>query len=143
MKQIMPPNYVKNRKTGSAVNNLLWKNERGMSLVEALVVLLILGAVLVPLMNTFIFGSLTAAKARHEVKALNLAQSKLEEIKNLPSNSVTDIIIPLAFAEDPEYTYKLNVVNTNYNLKTVTVSVYYQDGGTAKELAVTAEKLKR
>ena len=122
---------------------MLFQNERGMSLIEVLVAVLILGLALVPLMSTFASGSLFATRARHEVKALNLAQSKLEEIKNLPASSVASVTSPAAFPGNPGYSYQLSVAGGVYNLKTVTVSVYYQDGSTPKELVLTTEKLKR
>lgn len=58
----------------------------GMSLIEVMVALLILGLMTVPLVNFFLTGSVFTAVARHDVTALNFAQEVLEAVKSAPEN---------------------------------------------------------
>ncbi|MBC7105565.1 MAG: prepilin-type N-terminal cleavage/methylation domain-containing protein, partial [Firmicutes bacterium] len=58
----------------------------GMSLIEVMVALLLLGLLTVPLVNFFLTGSVFAAVARHDVTALNFAQEVLEAVKGAPDN---------------------------------------------------------
>ncbi len=58
----------------------------GMSLIEVMVALLVLGLMIVPLVNFFLTGSVFTAVARHDVTALNFAQEVLEAVKSAPDN---------------------------------------------------------
>jgi prepilin-type N-terminal cleavage/methylation domain-containing protein len=61
-------------------------NQKGMSLIEVTVSVLILGIVAFPLIDMFRTGSVYTAAARHEVTALNFAGAIMEEIKSIPGN---------------------------------------------------------
>lgn len=60
-------------------------NRRGMSLIEVIVAICILGLVTVPLVKFFLTGSVFTSIARHDVAAVNTAQEIMEEIKSVPS----------------------------------------------------------
>lgn len=63
---------------------MIFKNQGGMSLIEVMVALLLLGVAIIPMLNLFVDGSAYTATARHEVSALNFAQAIMEEIKSIP-----------------------------------------------------------
>lgn len=64
------------------------KNESGMSLIEVIVAIALLGLVTVSLLQLFHTGNVFTAVAGHEVAAANLAQEVLEEIKSVPWNQI-------------------------------------------------------
>ncbi len=66
----------------------LIKDQKGMSLVEAAVAVLIFGVVTLPLIYLFQSGNAYTGAARHEVAALNSAQQIMEQIKGSPYKSV-------------------------------------------------------
>lgn len=59
-------------------------NQKGMSLIEVSVAVLILGITTFPLIYMYRDGSIHAAAAREEISALNLARAVVEEIKSIP-----------------------------------------------------------
>ncbi len=66
----------------------LYSGQRGVGLLEIMVVLFFLAVITVPLINFFLSGNRFTAEARHEVATLNLAQEILEEIKSIPGNQI-------------------------------------------------------
>lgn len=64
----------------------MFVNQRGMSLIEVTVSILIMGIVTIPLVYLYQAGSIHAAEARDELSALNLARQVIEEIKSIPDN---------------------------------------------------------
>ncbi|ADL08654.1 type IV pilus modification PilV family protein [Thermosediminibacter oceani] len=114
-------------------------NNGGFTLVEVLIATLVLVAAIVPLMNAFIHGARWTAESRDLITALNLAQGKLEELKNKPYASLeagepTDPDQPpRPFTGYPEYTYRISVFeNDKKNLKTITIKIY--DAATSREI---------
>lgn len=61
--------------------NLL--NQKGMSLVEVIVSLIILGIVIFPVLNLFHNSGILTARVHHEVAALNYAQEIIEGVKSV------------------------------------------------------------
>jgi len=128
-------------------SNLL-NNERGMTLLEVLVALLILSLVLVTMLDRFAqAGRLNSGTYRYN-EALSLAQSKIEEIKKKDFNSVASVALT-SFSSESDYaqfqglTYTVTVLDSGLNTKTVTVAVSYTDEGIAKQLDLTAEVARR
>lgn len=64
------------------------KDEKGLSFIEVMVAILVLGVTIIPLINFFRISSTFSFTARQEVGALNFTQSLLEEIKGVPSKWV-------------------------------------------------------
>lgn len=64
----------------------MFLNQRGMSLVEVAIAILILGITTFPLVYLYRAGSIQAAGAREGISALNLAREVVEEIKSIPDN---------------------------------------------------------
>ncbi|MDK2881432.1 MAG: hypothetical protein PWQ99_1207 [Clostridia bacterium] len=62
--------------------------QSGMSLIEVMVALVILGFMCAALMGLFLAGSRDTAVARHDVAAANVAQEILEQVKAIPENQL-------------------------------------------------------
>ncbi len=60
--------------------------QSGMSLIEVMVALVVLGLTSAALMGLFLAGSTSTAVARHDVAAVNVAQEILEQVKAVPEN---------------------------------------------------------
>lgn len=124
------------------------KNERGLTLIEVLVAFLILSMALVTMMNSFALGGRSNADTYRYNAAMTLAQSKIEEAKNSPFNSVVNVA-STDFSSESDYSrfvgfsYTVTVVNSGLNNKTVTVTVFYSDEGVPKQLDITTEITKR
>lgn len=67
---------------------MLLKNQKGMSLVEVLVAVLLLGITMIPLMEMVVAGRQFTTAARHEVAALNFTQEIFEEIKGVSPGQI-------------------------------------------------------
>lgn len=186
-----------------------WRDQRGMSLIEVIVAIFLLGVVTVALVSLFLTGNIFTAVARHDVAAVNQAQEILETVKSIPdnqfgtagggsSNTITlgtnasnqndayknytialtggtgagqvrkilsysgatrtatvdrnwDIVPDgtttyVVFEKNGgSYPYRVSVQNdpSDPNLKTVTVTVFYEDRGRQREISLTTEKLRR
>lgn len=118
--------------------------EYGFTLPELMIAVLLLCVALVPIMDLFSLSGNISAGSWFEITAVNLAQSKLEEIKDLPFADVQDK--RGIFVETPGYEYQVKEApDRDYPscLKSVTVSVYYNDSRGAKTVELTMEKMKR
>lgn len=62
--------------------------QRGMSLIEVMVALVVLGLTSAALMGLFLAGGRSTAVARHDVAAVNVAQEILEQVKAVPENQL-------------------------------------------------------
>ncbi|MGQ9712374.1 MAG: type IV pilus modification PilV family protein [Desulfotomaculales bacterium] len=108
----------------------------GFTLTEVLIAVLILVAAIIPLMTAFIHGTRWTAESRDLITAVNLAQGKLEELKNrtyanLEAGEPTDPNQPpRSFTGYPGYAYRVAVAEIDVSgdgkndLKTVTAAVY-------------------
>lgn len=127
------------------MSGLMLKNEGGFTLLEVVVSVALLLVALVPLVDYFIVASRWSASSEEDLIALALAQGKIEEIKKRPFGEVRDEPgnpqdPPVAFAENPSFSYRLSVQKVGRYLKTVTVTVYYEDGSGRREMSLTADK---
>ncbi|KUK11814.1 MAG: Uncharacterized protein XD51_1266 [Moorella sp. 60_41] len=121
------------------------KNQAGFSLLEVVVSVFLLAVALVPLVDYLVKGSGWTASSREHLAALALAQGKIEEIKGRPFGEVGDEPQepgdpPLTFAENPSFSYRVTVDRTGPYLKTVTVTVYFEDFRGSGQVSLTAEK---
>lgn len=133
-----PRKAGKNRRRWDGLGN------SGFTLIEVLIAVLILVAAIIPLMTAFIHGARWTAESRDLITAVNLAQGKLEELKNRPyakleEGEPTDPNqTPPSFPGYPGYTYRVAVSETDVSgdgkndLKTVTVAVY--ESATGREV---------
>lgn len=128
------------------------KDGRGFTLVEVLIAAVILAAVVIPLMTSFINATRWTAEAQALLTAANLAQSKLEEAKNKPyvevQNEPADSSKPpVPFADYPDYACRITVSEYTGDdqdlighLKTVTATVFYETPGGQKTVSLTMDK---
>ncbi|HOV79813.1 MAG TPA: type II secretion system protein [Bacillota bacterium] len=117
---------------------------KGFTLLELMIAVLLLGIVLTPLLEIFSRSSRISADSWFETTALNLAQSKLEEVKDLPFDDV--VCQSGVFPENPEYAYELTVTpdpEYSFLIKIATVKVSCGDGDGGRSVELTITKLKR
>ncbi|MDD4170488.1 MAG: prepilin-type N-terminal cleavage/methylation domain-containing protein [Desulfotomaculaceae bacterium] len=125
-----------------------FNNERGLALVEVLVAFVVLSMLLVLITNSLILGVRQNAGSYYYNAAMALAQSKMEEIKGKPFNSVVNVT-SADFSAETDYSqfagfwYELTVESGGLNNKKVTVTVSYCDEGMAKTFALTSGITKR
>ncbi|OPY57738.1 MAG: hypothetical protein A4E55_01458 [Pelotomaculum sp. PtaU1.Bin035] len=123
---------------------VIYHDERGLTLVEILVAFVILTTALVTMLDIFVLGKRYNADTCRYNTAMALAQSKIEEIKSMAFNSVSNAALK-SFSLESDYSqfdgfaYSVTVVDSGLITKTVTVTVYYEDEDMPKELAMTAE----
>lgn len=120
------------------------KKDDGFSLLEVMLAVLLLGIVLTPMLNIFITSGRLAASSWSETIALNLAQAKLEEMKDTSFDSVVEQ--SGAFPDNPDYNYAISVTSDeDYPsfLKVVTVTVNYYESGGPNSVSLTMEKSRR
>lgn len=121
-------------------------NKHGFSLIEVMIAVLLLGLALAPAIDLFSKSGRISVSSWNETTALNLALSKLEEIKDKPFESVTDQ--NGTFSDNPDYQYQVTTTTAAAEpypsyLITVSVTVSYSETGGAKSISITMEKCKR
>ena len=119
------------------------KHEQGYSILEVIIASLILTVVLIPLVNMHAKIENLTASAEKNNTALFLAQGKIEELKAVPYDQV--IVLPLGenrpvFTGYENYSYMVEIDEGQYGLKTITVTVFYQEVGTERNVKLTAER---
>lgn len=92
-------------------------------------------------LNLFTFGARQAARSEQLLQAVSLAQARLEEIRNLSFSAVNEQP-KTSCPENPAYAYAVEVAGSSLDcgLKTVTVTVFYQETGEEKSISLTMEK---
>ncbi|WP_083757246.1 type IV pilus modification PilV family protein [Carboxydothermus hydrogenoformans] len=113
--------------------------EKGFSLVETMVAVLLLLLILIPLLNLLTASSFSYNAAGNQTKALNAAREIIEELrlKSYEQINNTSGVTPDGFK------YSLSVVNKSTNLnfaipyKEVSVTVYYPTGTGEKTVVLT------
>jgi len=122
----------------------MFKDERGLTIIEVLMSVAILSIIMVPMMNSFIIGGRLNNDAEGYSTALTLAQSKIEELKGLNFSSIVDI--PQTdfsgesdYSQYDGYSYSITVAASGLNTKTVTVTVFFY----SDQISITAEIAKR
>lgn len=111
--------------------------------MEVLVAAVILAIALIPMIQMFSTGGRFNTGAGKVSAAMDLAQGKLEEIKETPFKDVVTVGTKQPFpAPYDNYKYQLAVTESD-NRKTVTVSVYYQEYEVEKHVSLTMDKVKR
>lgn len=93
------------------------QDERGASLVEALVAVAILGLAIVAALTALSTGSLAVATVDQEATAQSLARWQLEEIKAAPYSATYSAIT------QPDYTISVGVDPMAANIQKITVTI--------------------
>lgn len=63
-------------------------NRRGITLVEILISILILGISVGAMLGSFVIGRVSATKAKHHIEAMNYARAAMEEYKDSGATTV-------------------------------------------------------
>ncbi len=66
------------------------RNDRGFTMIELLVAVVILSVALVPLLGLFVQGRTVSSESWDQVTAVSLAQGKIEELKGMPFGALAD-----------------------------------------------------
>ncbi len=118
-------------------------NNRGITLIEVIVTVAIIGLALIPTMDIFVAGKRNSSVAGGETTAVNLAQEKLEDALNSDFNSLVSGTGNFG-AGFPGYHYEIESVADSSYLKRITVTVFYNiAGGVAREVTVSTYRAKR
>lgn len=117
-------------------------SEKGLSMLEVMIAVLLLSVVLVPLIGMYGLSGRIAAEGQQADIATNLAQAKLEELKGSSFESLVSVNDPVVFAGYPDYSYTVEVQEESDYLKQVTVTVYYHQAGEEREVSLTTEKAR-
>ncbi|MEW6276618.1 MAG: prepilin-type N-terminal cleavage/methylation domain-containing protein [Bacillota bacterium] len=122
----------------------MFRKARGFTLTEVVVAVAILGLAAAALLNLFILGARLTSRAEHLLQAVNLAQARLEELKNTPYAEIAGQE-KTPCVENTAYSYRVDVAGSTlgFGLKTLTVTIYYQELGKEKSLSVSMEKGER
>ena len=102
------------------------RDRTGFTLVELLLALLLITAGLFPLLNLVSTSLFVAGNSQTMLSALNLAQAKMEDIKNTPFDSV----ITQAKSSVPGasgYSQEVQVSNPETTLKDIKVIIYWKE----------------
>ena len=122
---------------------MIIKQNQGYSILEVIIASLILTVVLIPLVNMHVkIDNITASAEKYNT-ALFLAQGKIEELKAIPYDQVTEIpqgeSRPV-FTGYENYSYMVQIDEGQYGLKTITVIVFYQEVGNERNVRLIAER---
>ena len=122
---------------------MIIKHNQGYSILEVIIASLILTVVLIPLVNMHAkIDNLTASAEKYNT-ALFLAQGKIEELKAVPYEQVSELpqgeIRPV-FTGYENYSYMVQIDEGQSGLKTITVTVFYQETGSERNVRLIAER---
>lgn len=119
------------------------QNQKGLTILEVIVVLVIVAVALIPLLGMFTQGKQDSVAAWQRTQATALAQSILEEVK-------AGVFPPIATTgsvniDNHKYDWEMVVteVTGEQNLRKVTVLVNYKEFVKPKELSLTMLKANR
>lgn len=121
---------------GSPSPDIVLRSEAGFTLAEVVAAILILAVVMLGVSGMLYVGWLNTQRGGSSTVALNLAQEKLEEVKENPGSAVN--VVGGTFPSVSGYTYNLSVEDQDDDgLATVTVAVYYQVRSINQEVSLT------
>jgi Tfp pilus assembly protein PilV len=120
------------------------RNEQGYSILDTMMAGLILVVVLIPLVNLQPkIVNLTASAEKYNT-AIFLAQGKIEEMKAMPYDRLSGELPRgenrFPFNGYENYIYTLKIDDEQYGLKTITVTVFYQEARVERNISLIAER---
>jgi prepilin-type N-terminal cleavage/methylation domain-containing protein len=101
--------------------------KKGFSLLELLLATVLLSIGLVGLVNVFSIGLTESSQAKYFSVAKNLAEEKLEEIRNLSYGNILDQPTRESVSGFPDFERQVHVSNAQDNLKNIQIDVFWQD----------------
>ena len=106
------------------------RHKAGFTLFSTLIVIILIVLSLFPLLRALSVNILVSASNKTNIVALNLAQSKIEELRSLGYSAITDEA-KAPIANYPNYQSEVKVTQAQTDLKNIVVYVYWQrEGGT-------------
>ena len=118
-------------------------NSKGFSLIELMVAVVILVTVILGMFHAYTVCFIGMTNARDRTVATNLAQKKIEDIKNTPFDNIADSSITTEEISGKILTINLISINSTVgenndsNLKEVTVTVSWFDRNENQKNVVT------
>lgn len=91
-------------------------NQKGLTLIEIIVTLAVLGVVITPLMSMFVTSQKVNVESRKEYEALQLAQKYMEEIKAMDTISIGTFINGTYEESEGAFTWNEKSDDDNYDL---------------------------
>lgn len=120
------------------LSTFYWHPEEGMSLIEVMIGITILSIALIPILGYFVNSTKMVTETESRSIALNLAQQKMEEIKNIDFDNLNKSEITdnedygeIDIDSDGEVDYpnfKREVKIEGTDIKEVTVTVFWKNG---------------
>ena len=117
------------------------KKNKGYSLLEVLLVLVILVAVFFPLIQVLSRLMIASEESKGTNTALKLAQAKLETIKNISYDNISSegkATVP----SFPTFQRQVIIIEPSTNIKNVNVIIFW-NSGEGSELSIEVESLVR
>ncbi len=112
--------------------SMFTRRESGVSLIETVVVLAVLGIVAVTFLNGLVISSRAAFTADKQATAGSLAQSQMEWVQNASYNATGYSPAPIPGGKD-YINYSVNItansVNASNHIQKITVTVKHYDKG--------------
>ncbi|MBM7622735.1 prepilin-type N-terminal cleavage/methylation domain-containing protein [Sporohalobacter salinus] len=106
-----------------------WQQERGMTLIEVLVGITILAVILISILGYFVRSTKVVSETEKRSIALNLAQKKMEELKGMEFDNLSEEDEDYGDIDDyPEFKREVDLELEESNLQGVTVIVSWQSG---------------
>jgi len=104
------------------------KQKNGFTLVAALIVIVLIVVALFPLLGALSSSLFVSADTEAEITAINLAQGKIEEIRNQSFDSVSSEA-KVQVANFPRFQREVMVTSLYPKLKGIKVIIYWQGSG--------------
>lgn len=116
--------------------------EQGFSFVELMVAIVIMGIAVIPMFSLFDFGLRTQVHGEQELVALNLAQSKLEELLAEYYENDYKLLLPARTTSDTAiqgqiYQLTSSVAIPSGNVQELSVEVTFKTFGREKNVQLT------
>ncbi|HEV8354561.1 MAG TPA: prepilin-type N-terminal cleavage/methylation domain-containing protein [bacterium] len=121
----------------TAAITILRQQERGATLIEALVAMTVLGIIATAVFGLFITGQTAVRSAQTMEQASLLAQQRLERIKVDATCNViprSETRSPIGGENAPGYTWATEAVEQAPGLHFVTVTVFWRDAGRDRQV---------
>lgn len=100
------------------------KNKRGVTLIEVLISILILGIALGAMLGSFVMGRFSATKAKHRIEAMNYARAAMELLINDQTATFT---LPDGDIKSLNGSYSPQITNYATGIKKVVVTISWDE----------------
>jgi len=123
-------------KGGGTVRRISIDNEKGFTLVELLVAMIIIMVALVPLLYMFTNGMTTTFDTQRRQVATTIAEKTIEEVRTLSFASVASVA-EATVTEDNRFTREVVVTDRSATLKEINVIVRWTERGSGQSVDLT------